>query len=174
MIKQVVKKIKFFKNSIKYAREIVVKVGSNTKLSTHEFGSEPFLITIGNNCHITKGVRFITHDGGVWVFRKEYPDMDVFGKIIIGDNVYIGNNATLMPGITIGDNVVVGANALVTKSIPSNVVVAGVPAKIISTLFEYKSKMVELNFKTKGTSNEERKKLILNKINYLGLQKKSL
>ncbi len=54
--------------------------------------------------------------------------------VIIGDNVWIGANATILPGVTIGDFVVVAAGAVVTKDIPSGVLVAGVPARVIKYL----------------------------------------
>lgn len=54
--------------------------------------------------------------------------------ITIGDNVWLGGGATILPGVTLGDNVVVGAGAVVTKSFGDNVVIAGNPAKIIKTL----------------------------------------
>lgn len=56
------------------------------------------------------------------------------GPVIIGDNVWIGSKATILSGVNIGNNVVVGANSVVTKSIPDNAVVAGIPAKIIKFL----------------------------------------
>ena len=52
---------------------------------------------------------------------------------VIGDNVYIGSGAKILGPITIGDNVVIGANAVVVKDVPSNCVVAGIPAKVIKT-----------------------------------------
>lgn len=171
MIKNLFRLLRFFRNPVEYAIKLGVKVGDNNKISTYDFGSDPFLITIGNNCHITKKVKFITHDGGVWVFRKEIPDFDVFGAIKIEDNVYIGNGSIIMPGVTIGSNVVVGANSLVSKSVPSNTVVAGIPAKIVCTLEEYKLKMEPKNFKTKGLKGEERKRQILNLIATNGIEK---
>ncbi len=54
--------------------------------------------------------------------------------VTIGDNVWIGGNATIVPGVTIGDNVVVAAGAVVTKDVPSNVVVGGNPARVIRRL----------------------------------------
>lgn len=66
------------------------------------FGSEPYLITLGNNVRLTYGVKFATHDGGLWTLRQCYPsmkDMDSFGKISIGDNTNIGWNAIILPGV---------------------------------------------------------------------------
>ncbi|WP_082227255.1 acyltransferase [Demequina rhizosphaerae] len=54
--------------------------------------------------------------------------------VVIGDNVWIGRSAYIMPGVTIGDNAVVGAGSVVTKDVPANAVVAGVPAKVIREL----------------------------------------
>ena len=126
------------------------------------FGSEPYLITIGKNVEITAGVRFITHDGGIWSLRnvdEKYKDLDAFGPINVGNNVFIGNNAIILPGVTIGDNVVIGAGAIVTRDIPSNSVAAGVPAKVIKTLEEYGEKALtkEGTLKTKGLSSAEKK-----------------
>ena len=75
------------------------------------------------------------------MLRNLYPDLknaDVFGRIVIGDNVFIGNKCIIMPNVTIGDNVVIGAGSVVTKSFPSNVIIAGIPARIIKDLDSYK------------------------------------
>ena len=89
--------------------------------------SEPYLISLGNHVRINAGVQFVTHDGGLWVLRDsnagygdEFKDADKFGKIIIHDNVHIGTNSIIMPGVEIGENVIVGCGAVVTKSIPPN------------------------------------------------------
>ncbi|MDE6772661.1 MAG: sugar O-acetyltransferase, partial [Muribaculaceae bacterium] len=54
--------------------------------------------------------------------------------VAIGHNVWIGGDAVILPGVTIGDNVVIGAGAVVTRSFPSNVVIAGNPARVIKEL----------------------------------------
>lgn len=81
-------------------------------LNGYDFVSEPYLVEIGNNVRITSGVRITTHDGGMWVLRRLYPDDcangDKFDRVKIGDNCPIGMNALIMPGVTIGENGIVG------------------------------------------------------------------
>ena len=101
------------------------------------FGSEPWLITIGNNVHITAEVRFITHDGSVLPFRKDYPTLEITKPIVIGNNVFIGTRAIIMPGVVIGDNSIIAAGSIVTKSFPANSLIAGVPGKVIKNTQEY-------------------------------------
>jgi acetyltransferase-like isoleucine patch superfamily enzyme len=124
-------------DAVRYARAVGVKCGQRCNFVHPYFGSEPYLITIGDNVSVAKNVGFITHDGGVWVFRDRHPNIDIFGTITIGSNVLIGYGAILMPGITIGDNCVIGAGSVVTRDIPSNSVAAGVPAKVIKSLAQY-------------------------------------
>lgn len=143
----------------KYARYLGVKIGDDCDIQKVSFGSEPYLIEIGNDVQITDGTKIFNH-GGARVLRKKYPDMDFFGKVIIGNNVYIGNNSLILPGVVIGSNVLVAAGSVVTKSIPDNVVVGGNPAKILSTLENFELKVLEKNLNTKGM-NYEQKKLFL-------------
>ena len=124
---------------IKYARHIGVNVGDNCRLLNIQYSTEPYLLKIGNHVSATN-VRFETHDGGVWCFRKENPEIDIIKPISIGNNVYLGYEAVVLPGVTIGNNVIIGARAMVTKDIPSNSVAVGVPARVIKTLEEYKEK----------------------------------
>jgi acetyltransferase-like isoleucine patch superfamily enzyme len=115
-----------------YARSIGVTIGRGCRFYGAEpgmFGSDPYLITIGDNVHITSGVLFVTHDGGTLILRKEVPDLELTAPISIGNDVYIGVNAVILPGVTIGNRCIVGAGAVVTKSVPPNSVAAGVPAK---------------------------------------------
>lgn len=109
----------------------------------------------------------MTHDGGLWVLRNLYQDMksaDYFGRIIIEDNVNIGWNVIIMPGVKIGKNSVVGCGAVVTKDVPENSIVAGVPAKVIETTEEYYNKKKGKTLPTKSMSGREKQKYILEKI----------
>ena len=128
---------------VTYAKKVGVNCDFNTLyLYGHvTWSTEPWLITLGSNIHITDGVRFETHDGGTLLFRNQVPDLEITKPIVVGDNVYFGNNVIVLPGVTIGSNVVIGAGAIVSKDIPDNSVAVGVPARIIKTADEYLEKM---------------------------------
>lgn len=65
------------------------------------------------------------------------------GRVTIGDYVYIGHNSTVLCNVRIGDNVIIGAGSLVNKDLPSNGVYAGVPAKYICSIYDFKKKNIE-------------------------------
>ena len=127
-----------YKLAILYSQLHHFEIGHNVRFTGKVIlGSEPFLIKIGNDVTIANNVHLITHDGGVWLFRKTYPNINRYGKISIGNNVFIGANCIVLPNISIGNNVIVGAGSVVTKSIPDNSVVAGNPARHIKSTDEY-------------------------------------
>src|SRR6266513_4023061 len=107
-----------------------------------DFGSEPYLITIGRHVTVSTRVTFINHDGGTWVFRDQprYRDVIKYGRIVIHDNCFIGSGATIMPGVSIGPNDVVAAGSVVTADVPPNSVVGGIPARVLMTVEEYAEK----------------------------------
>jgi acetyltransferase-like isoleucine patch superfamily enzyme len=107
-------------------------LGKDCRLICTEFGSDLYLIRLGDHVTATQ-VRFITHDGSVWVFRDREPDEDLIKPVVVDNNVFLGVGAIILPGDTIGDNVVVGAGAVITRDIPSNSVAVGVPARVINT-----------------------------------------
>lgn len=151
---------RFLASPEKYARHIGVNIGENNLIGKNHWSSEPYLITIGNNCQLTD-CKIFTH-GGAQCIRDKYPDFDCFGRVNIGDYVYIGSSSLILPGVTIGDNVLVAAGSVVTKSIPSGCVVAGNPARIIGTVEDYYNKNQVYNLGTKKADKNQKKKIILN------------
>lgn len=173
MLKKIVYKILVFRSNAYnlhkvFEKYLGVKIGKNSRFTGKKisFGSEPYLISIGDNVTITQGVKFQTHDGGVALFRNEYPGLNVFGQIRIGNNVFIGEDSMIMYGVTVGDNVVIGARSVVTKDVPSNSVVAGVPARIIKTLEEYKLTSLKKGIQVESSTELDRQHEILLKLKY--------
>lgn len=147
---------------LRYAKYIGVNFGTGCRFIKVDFSTEPYLITVGNHVSATK-VRFETHDGGVWVARDKFSDIDVVKPIVIGNNVFIGYGAIVLPGVKIGDNVVIGAHSVVSRDIPSNVVAAGVPAKVIKGIDEYIEKSIKGGDKTKSFTKDQKRKYYLDK-----------
>lgn len=167
LLKNLWYKYQMRKNPVDFLKSRGVTIGDNCEIYPSVNFMDPYLISVGNNVRINEGVQLITHDGGVWVLRNLYDelyDIDLFGKIEIGNNVHIGTNAVIMPGVHIGNNCIVGVGAIVTKSIPDNSVVAGIPAKIIKEVDEYKKKNNDYFMHTKNMNNDVKKEYILNHI----------
>ncbi|PKH31894.1 acyltransferase [Shewanella sp. ALD9] len=160
---------KIFYSPNKLAKVKGVNLGENCKLNKKiSFGSEPYLISLGNDFYCSTGIKFITHDGAVNVLRNINPDLtraDLFGKIEIGDNVFLGCNVIVLPNTTIGNNVIVGAGSIVRGCLESNFVYAGVPVRKIMSLEDYKSKVTPKIKFTKHLSAEEKKNYLMS--NYL-------
>jgi len=131
--------------AIKIAIHQGMKVGDNLYVQgIPNFGSECFLIEMGDHVTIAEGVSFINHggDGRVTKRIEKYKDGRTFGRIKIGNNTFIGKGTVLLPGVSIGDNCIVGSMSVVSSSVPDNSVYAGAPAKFICTIEQYGDKLL--------------------------------
>lgn len=113
------------------------------------------LIKIGNNVHFASHVTFITHDVTHMMINRMHiqaPKVkEKVGCIEIGNNVFVGANSTILYNVRIGSNVIIGANSLVTRDIPDNSVVAGIPAHKIGDFTSFLEKRVKETTLQSGT-----------------------
>ena len=143
--------IRRIKNHVEYFKSLGVKIGENTKFTIYptldsfpNFGSEPYLIEIGDNCLISFLVTFLTHDGSINTclqYIKNKQNLSTLRRIKIGNNCFIGCHSIILPGVTIGNNSIIGAGSVVTKNVPDGEVWAGNPAKFIKTTKELAQKI---------------------------------
>lgn len=173
LIKLVKHRIMESTNPIGWARKIGVNFpeGGIHLYGRTSWSTEPWIITLGNNVHITEGVRFITHDGGTLLFRDQVPDLEITKPITVGDNVYIGNNVIILPGVTIGSNVIIGAGAVVSRDIPDNSVAVGVPARVIKTTEEYFEKIQRESLHLGHLKGQEKDRALMEYYGYKGNSK---
>lgn len=168
MIKMIINYIKKMTMSkedyVIYLKKNGVRIGEGCDINkTANFGSEPWLIKIGNNVRITQRVQFITHDGGLWTLRKMgLIDNEAvkYGNIEIADNCNISWDVTIMPNVRIGKNCIIACGAVVTKDIPDNEIWGGVPAKRIESIEEYYSKIKDKVVFTNSKTNEEKQEIL--------------
>ena len=112
-----------------------IEVGDNFFANYNLIILDVAKVRIGDNAQIAPNVSIYTAGHPI------HPDSRNSGyeygiDVTIGDNVWIGGNAVIMPGVTIGDNVVIGAGSVVTKDLPDNVIAAGNPCRIIREITE--------------------------------------
>lgn len=110
------------------------KIGTNVGIGYGVFieESRPYLIEIEDDVNIGPMAVIVAHDSSFHCINPEVPIL--FGRVIIRKKGYIGAKAVILPGVTIGEGAIVAAGAVVTKDVAPGVIVAGVPAKQISTV----------------------------------------
>ena len=121
---------------------IFKSVGDNFFFQPRIIPSDPELIKFHNNVSVASNVTFINHDVAHTVLNnlnQGYFDYNA-GCIEVMDNVFIGSNSTILQNIKIGPNAIIAAGSVVTKDVPENSVVAGVPARVIGSFDEYVEK----------------------------------
>ena len=179
MLKIIFNKIKhvYINRSYEAKRKYLIKqgarIGQGTRLNctTNAFGSEPYLIEVGENCLFAAETCFITHDGGISVLNNLHKflkagkpvRMDKIAPIRIGNNVYTGMGAMIMPGVRIGNNVIIGAHSVVTHDIADNSVAVGIPARVISSIEDYYRRSLPKVDETKKLSYPKKKAYYLKK-----------
>lgn len=107
-------------------------------------GVFPWLIEIGKNVIISTECNILAHDASL----ANICGFSKIGRVNIGNNVYLGNGVTVLPGVSIGDNVIVGAKSLVTKDLNPNSVYVGIPAKYICSIDDFMKKHKKLKDNT--------------------------
>jgi acetyltransferase-like isoleucine patch superfamily enzyme len=133
------------KGTIRFGR--FVWIGDGTKIRCHEgvveigdktvMGQECTIsayqrVRIGEQCVIADRAMFIDFDHGMTEVERPIRVQGIYKRdTIVGSNVWIGYGACILRGVRVGDNSVIGTNAVVTKDVPANAVVGGVPAKVI-------------------------------------------
>lgn len=133
---------------LKYLRDRGAKIGENTRfVSPNRCTIDPGrldYIEIGDNCAFS-GVSILAHDYSWYTLLGSCNDLlpDPGGRVVIGNNCFIGYQALILKGTTIGDNVIIGARSVVKGNVPSNTVWAGVPARQICTIEEFYQKKVK-------------------------------
>ena len=142
-------------------------IGKNVKMvGPVNFGSEPYLITIGDDTTISFDCAFVTHDAATRVIRNlpgQNKETVIYGPIKVGKNCFIGCRTVVLPNVTIGDNCIIGAGSIVNKSIPANSVAADQPCKVICTLDEYIEKHKDDFMYIVSKPFNEKKKILLEK-----------
>ncbi len=135
---------------------IFYSVGDNFFFQPRMLPSDPKLIKFGNNVTVASNVVFINHDLIYKVTNNIGKNLNYYAKPIeVKDNVFIGANVTILPNVKIGSNVIIAASSVVTKDVSDNSVVAGNPAKVITTFDEFISKRDKINNELINSENIE-------------------
>lgn len=133
LLKRIFLKFRKIRDEAKFNRYRNLSIGSGTQFSLENLdGIAPQLIKIGRDCVLAPKCVLLTHDACLLPTTGKY----IFDRVEVGDRVFIGYGAVVMPGVTIGDDVIVGSNSVVTKNVPSGVVVVGAPARIVGRTAE--------------------------------------
>jgi acetyltransferase-like isoleucine patch superfamily enzyme len=171
MIRQVlrlaVNTTRMHRDPIGYFRGQGVEIGDDVEIfgaNLFTFGSEPYLVSIGNRVTISHNVDFITHDGGLRVARTKYPDAYLYRRIHVADNCFIGAHCVILPGARVGIGSVIGTGSIVAGEIPPDVVAIGAPAKPVKSVDEYVQGKRHLWIDTGGLSSDAKRALLSRRV----------
>lgn len=138
----------YMSRCIPFLKKIGIKINGNPRFINYNVkfdGTNNFsLIELNDNCVVTGSTLILTHDFSIYhaaigckKITKNDPEFKKTGRVVIGENAFVGANCIILPGVTIGKNAIVGAGSVVTKDVPDNLVAAGNPARIIKSIDKY-------------------------------------
>ena len=127
------------------------EIGENVYFYSRIFPAEPEQVRLKSNIVVATNVRFMTHDRMDLIIKWKYgKDVKKYiGSINVGNNVFIGCDTVILPGVTIGDNCIIGAGSVVTKDLESGGIYAGAPAKKVGNFEDFIEKRMKYYKKEK-------------------------
>ncbi len=143
---------------LNYFRKEGIQIGGGVNICSNIVTTESHLISIGDNTTIAGNVTFVTHDHSIAKVIKGTSDL--FGRITIGKNCFIGSNAVILYGVTLCDNIIVAAGSVVANSFhEERIIIAGNPARKISTWEKFAEKSEGKAWNLGNMTREEEIKL---------------
>lgn len=140
MIKKILRKFaKILFKLLKEEKEVKYKIGNTKHHNAFIDGLSPQFIEIGDYFVSAPGSYIVSHDSSLFRHIGKYR----IEKTVIGNKVYLGANSVVLPGVKIGDGAIIGAGSVVSKDVAPYTVVAGVPARFISSVDDYIKKCIE-------------------------------
>lgn len=145
--------------------------GEHCFFTLYKYGTEPHLLSFGDNVHVASGVTFVNHDIAPFMFSYMDPQnngnlVKRVGTIEVGNHVFIGAGSTILYDVKIGNRVIIAAGSLVNCDIPDDGVYAGVPVRKIGEFDNYVEKCRNFSKAVNWTADENPEELIEKQINY--------
>lgn len=124
-------------------KRLLMFQGEHCYFANRDFGTEPYLVSVGKNVYIAAHVKFVTHDISVKMLMNRSPNLQLenIKPINIGDNVFVGLGSIIMPGANISSDIIIGAGSVVVGSLEPGYVYAGSPARKIRKLEDHISQL---------------------------------
>lgn len=144
-----------------FFRKKGITVGNYCNILSDISVTEPYLVSIGDNTTISSDVVLLTHDASVGkIFGKEVGS-DVFGRISIGSNCFIGARSTILYGVNLADNIIVASGSVVTKSFTDEyIIIGGNPARIIGNWDNLREKTKDKVYSVHGKKGKSIREII--------------
>ena len=158
---------RLYRDPVRYFRRQGAEIGEGVEIfgaNLFTFGSEPYLVSIGNQVTISHNVDFITHDGAMRIARARHPGAYLYGRIHVADDCFLGAHCVLLLGTRVGAGSVIGSGSIVTGEIPPGVVAIGAPAKPVKTVEDYIQSKRHLWVDTGGLTRDAKRELLIRQL----------